>query len=109
FTLTPKQFLARLDERRIRLRAAHKGPRSTFEHQLLGRQLTQAQIAYREEYRFEPKRRWKADFYIPKGNFLVEIVGGLWLQRSGHSHGKAQLDDMEKFNHAAKLGFRVLE
>lgn len=88
-------------------RKPHKGPSATFEHQLLARQLIQAKIAYREEFRFEPKRRWKADFLVD--NFLVEIVGGLWMKRGGHSQGQAQLDDMEKFNHAAKLGYRVLQ
>lgn len=99
-------------------RKPHKGPRATFEHKLLSRQLTQAQIPFQEEFRFEPKRRWKADFMIPgvgwdvwgsKGYWLVEIVGGLWMKRGGHSQGQAQLDDMEKFNHAAKLGYRVLQ
>ena len=92
---------------KTRLRAAHKGPRATFEHQLLARQLTQAQIPFQEEFRFEPKRRWRFDFLVD--NFGIEIVGGLWMKRSGHSQGRAQLDDMEKFNHAALLGYRVLQ
>ena len=89
------------------LRTVRKRRVATFEHQLLCRQLTQAKIAYKEEFRFNPKRRWCFDFLVD--NFGVEIVGGLWMPRGGHSQGKAQLDDMEKFNHAALLGYRVLQ
>jgi hypothetical protein len=80
---------------------------ATFEHKLLARELTQAQIAFQEEFRFHPKRRWRFDFLVD--NFGIEIVGGLWMKRGGHSQGQAQLDDMEKFNHAALLGYRVLQ
>jgi len=81
--------------------------KKTFEQMLLARQLIQAKIAFQEEFRFHPKRRWCFDFLV--GKFGVEIVGGLWLKRGGHSQGQAQLDDMEKFNHALLMGYGVLQ
>lgn len=81
------------------------GPGATFAHRLMARQLTQAQIAYKEEFRFEPKRRWRFDFLIR--DIALEIDGGLWIN-GGHSRGKGRISDMEKQNHATLLGYKTL-
>lgn len=57
------------------------------------------------EVRFEPKRRWRADFGV--GRVLVEIEGGTW-SGGRHTRGKGYLADCEKYNRAAELGFVVL-
>lgn len=91
-------------------RNAHRAARmrrgATSEHLLLARQLIQAQIAFEEEFRFHPKRRWRFDFLVEK-DLVVEIDGGLWIN-GGHSRGKGRESDMEKGNHATLLGYRTL-
>ena len=59
------------------------------------------------EFRFHPERKWRADFYLPEINCLVEIDGGTW--RFGrHNRPAGYATDCEKLNAATKLGFRVL-
>lgn len=67
------------------------------------------------EYRFYPKRGWRADFAFPNQKLLVEYEGGIFVraQRNGQDYGWHQsvgrmLGDMEKYNMAALMGFRVL-
>lgn len=67
------------------------------------------------EYRFFPKRMWRADFAWPNEKLLVEYEGGIFVrqQRNGqnfgwHQSAQRMLTDMEKYNAAAMLGFRVL-
>lgn len=59
------------------------------------------------EFRFHPSRRWSADFAIPSRKLLVEIEGGVW-SGGRHTSGAGFMGDMEKYNAAAALGYRVL-
>jgi very-short-patch-repair endonuclease len=62
-----------------------------------------------EEHKFHPERRWKFDFVITGPKIAIEIEGGIWVKGGGgHNRGKAFLDDMEKYNHAVLLGWKVL-
>lgn len=69
------------------------------------------------EFKFSNDRLWRLDFVWIVGNgqiwqcdlVALEIQGGIWLKRGGHSGGKAQLDDMEKFNAAQLAGITVLQ
>jgi hypothetical protein len=54
-------------------------------------------------------RRWRADLAWPQQRLIVEVQGGVWLQRGGHTGGQAQIDDMEKFNALQLHGWRVLQ
>ncbi len=54
-----------------------------------------------------PGRRFRCDLVWESAKVVVEIQGGLWLKRSGHVGGKAQLDDYEKANLLQLLGYRV--
>jgi hypothetical protein len=60
------------------------------------------------EYRFAPPRRWRFDFAWPNtGHKLaLEVQGGLFIQ-GRHSRGAALLNEHEKLNAAAMLGYRV--
>jgi very-short-patch-repair endonuclease len=60
-----------------------------------------------EEYRFAPPRRWKFDLALPDQKIAVEQEGGLWI---GGRHNRAQgfIRDMEKYNEAVQLGWRLL-
>jgi len=61
------------------------------------------------EQRLIPGRRFSCDLVWPDARLVVEVQGGVWLRRGGHTGGQAQIDDMEKFNELALLGFKVLQ
>ena len=60
-----------------------------------------------KEFRFHPKRRWRADYAIPEQKILIEIEGGAW-SRGRHTRGSGYIKDMEKYNAAQMLGYIVL-
>jgi very-short-patch-repair endonuclease len=59
------------------------------------------------EYRFEPTRRWRFDFSIPKVKLAVEISGGIWSS-GRHVRGKGYQADLTKTNTAVSMGWTVL-
>ncbi len=60
------------------------------------------------EFRFHPERRWLFDFAIPSKKIALEIEGGIWRKGGGaHSRPKGILRDIEKYNAATLLGWRV--
>jgi len=62
-----------------------------------------------KEYRFHPKRKWMFDFAVPELMLAIEIEGGIFAQkRLGHSSGAAIKKDMEKYNMAQLMGWKVL-
>lgn len=69
-------------------------------------------------YRFDLNRRWEFDFAWPDVHVAVEIEGGIWRGRGrgsptaanpggAHSHPTKILRDIEKYNAAARAGWRV--
>ena len=80
---------------------------------LLAVQLADAHIIFDSEFRFHPKRRWRADFMIgsytgrPDWSILVEVEGGAYVQ-GRHTRGPAFEADCEKYAAAAILGYRVI-
>ena len=56
------------------------------------------------EHVFHPTRKWRFDFAFPDNMLAVEIEGGYGGR---HQRGGFKTD-MEKYNAAAKLGWRVL-
>jgi hypothetical protein len=61
------------------------------------------------EQRLIPGRRFSCDLVWPDARLVVEVQGGVWLRRGGHTGGKAQIDDMEKLNLVQLAGYRVLQ
>jgi len=59
------------------------------------------------EYRFHPQRRWKFDFAYPVLKIAFEVEGGIWQGKSGHNTGAGILRDIEKYNTATLMGWRV--
>ena len=59
------------------------------------------------EYRFDAERRWRFDFAWPALKIAVEIEGGVWI-RGRHVRPVGYLGDLEKYNRAVVLGWRVL-
>ena len=59
------------------------------------------------EYRFDPKRRWRADFAWPDRMLLVEVEGAHWVG-GRHTRGSGFDNDCEKYNEAALGGWSVI-
>jgi len=59
------------------------------------------------EFRFHPTRRWRFDLAWPDKMLAAEVEGGVY-SRGRHTRGKGFVEDCEKYNEAALLGWRVL-
>lgn len=59
-----------------------------------------------KEYRFHPERRWRFDYAIPSHKIALEVEGGVWTG-GRHTSPKGFLGDIEKYNAATLLGWRV--
>ena len=64
-------------------------------------------IDLHSEYRFSPPRRYRWDFCHLESKVAIEIQGGVWMRRSGHSGGTGLVKDYEKLCLAAAEGWRV--
>lgn len=58
------------------------------------------------EFRFAPPRRWRFD-YLFGDRIALEIEGGAWTG-GRHTRGAGFIADMEKYNTATIMGYRVL-
>ena len=70
-------------------------------------QLKALKIEFEQEFKFHPKRKWRADFHLVEKMILVEVEGGIW-SGGRHTRGKGYLGDMEKYNAATVMGYRVI-
>ena len=59
------------------------------------------------EWKFEAKRRWRFDYAWPERMIALEVEGGVWTG-GRHTRGAGFVKDMEKYNRAAVLGWRLL-
>lgn len=59
------------------------------------------------EYRFHPTHRWRFDYAIPQWHIALEVEGGVWT-RGRHVSPKGFLADMEKYNNATLMGWKLL-
>lgn len=59
------------------------------------------------EYQFHKSRKWRFDFCWWGDGIALEVEGGIWT-KGAHVRGKHFLSDMEKYNEAAILGWKVL-
>lgn len=58
------------------------------------------------EFRFHPKRRWRFDFCWPDFKVACEYEGGIF-SGGAHTRGAHFKSDVEKYNTAALMGWRV--
>lgn len=81
-------------------------PKSTGE-ELFAAQCRAVGLIPAREYRFAPPRRYRFDFCFPELKLAVEVEGGVW---SGGRHTRASgfIEDCNKYNLAAVMGYRVL-
>lgn len=59
------------------------------------------------EHRFHPDRKWRFDYAWPDAKVALEVEGGVWTG-GRHTSSSGFLKDIEKYNAAARLGWRVL-
>ena len=60
------------------------------------------------EHRFHEKRKWRFDLALPDLMIALEIEGGMYAKGGGaHQRVKRFKGDMEKYNAATALGWRV--
>lgn len=64
-------------------------------------------LNYEPEYTFHHTRKWRFDFAIPEKKIAIEYEG-LFSDKSGHTTIDGYTADTEKYNEAAKLGWKVL-
>lgn len=60
-----------------------------------------------KEYRFHSVRKWRFDYAIPEHLVALEVEGGVWTG-GRHTSPKGFLGDMEKYNTATIMGWKVL-
>lgn len=82
---------------------AEKKPKKDMFTLLLKKELGVDAVA---EHRF-CERKWRFDYAIPEAKIAIEIEGGVWIG-GRHVRPRGFLNDMEKYNRAAVLGWRVI-
>ena len=87
------------------MKAAKSEGEEAFALQLQARGIASGWV---REYRYLPKRRFRADFAHPVRRILVEVEGGSWMRRGGrHNRGAGFEADCEKQNAAILAGWRI--
>jgi hypothetical protein len=59
-----------------------------------------------KEHRFHPKRMWRFDFAWPGAKIACECEGGVFAG-GRHARGAGYRNDIEKYNEATRMGWRV--
>lgn len=66
------------------------------------------------EYKFHPTRKWRFDWaffgedeFFGEIKLALEVEGAVWVQ-GRHTRGSGFVKDMEKYNEAACLGWRII-
>jgi very-short-patch-repair endonuclease len=97
-----------LKPRRVKRRVSVKKVKTVSEGEaVLSQHLKAHKIEFVQEFRFNPERKWRADFHLVDTKILIEVEGGIW-SNGRHTRGKGYIADIEKYNSAAVLGYTVL-
>jgi hypothetical protein len=65
------------------------------------------QLEFIPEYQFHPSRKWRFDWCLLDNKIAIEIEGGVW-SNGRHTRGSGFINDMEKYNSATCLGWKLL-
>ena len=107
-SISVAEYRSKFPLKKGKKRRSVKGQRVQSEGEVtLARDLRVLKIRFEKEYKFHPDRNWRADFWITGTKILIEVEGGVW-SGGRHTRGKGFIADMEKYNAAAILGFKVL-
>lgn len=60
-----------------------------------------------KEHPFHPTRKWRFDYAIIAHKIAIEVEGGVFTQ-GRHTRGAGFMGDMEKYNQAVVLGWKLL-
>ena len=60
-----------------------------------------------KEYLFHPVRKWRFDYCIIDKKIALEVEGGVF-SNGRHTRGLGFKNDMEKYNNAVLLGWRLI-
>lgn len=71
----------------------------------LQQQFPQAEVV--KELQFHSDRKWRFDYAFPSRKIAIEIDGAIWTL-GRHNRPRGYLNDMEKLNTAASMGWLVL-
>lgn len=82
---------------------------------LLAFQLRAFKIDFKTQYKFHDERKWRFDFAFPEHRLAVEVQGITGINYSkrgkafvgGHQSPQGVKNDLEKFDEAMRLGWRV--
>lgn len=61
----------------------------------------------KKEHLFHPTRKFRFDYAWIDRKIALEVEGGVWIQ-GRHTRGSGFVKDMEKYNLACVLGWKVL-
>lgn len=64
-------------------------------------------VAPVREYIFHPVRKWRFDYAFPDAKIALEVEGGVYTG-GRHIRPKGFLGDVDKYNAASVMGWRVL-
>ena len=69
--------------------------------------LNRLSIPFKHEYKFDKKRKFRADFHVPSMKLILEYEG-IFSEFSRHTTDVGYSKDTEKYNLAARNGLIVL-
>jgi hypothetical protein len=77
---------------------------------LLEKHLRELGLDFEREFRFHPVRKWRSDYRLKAVmlhglEILLEIEGGFYHGKSGHSGATGIQRDIDKANHALACGY----
>jgi very-short-patch-repair endonuclease len=84
-----------------------KKKKKTVAEILFEKHLTELGFEFQSEYRFHPLRKWRFDWALTEYKVAIEQEGGIWTG-GRHTRGKGYQRDLDKYNNAIMLGWRVL-
>jgi hypothetical protein len=59
------------------------------------------------EYKFHSERKWRFDYCWPSKMIALEVEGGVF-SNGRHTRGTGFMNDIDKYNNAALLGWRLI-